>query len=135
MWMAADGSSKDVEIYTSAGPINAAWRPTITSVQQVLTPGNTYVISGTQFNGLSAGTAYGDDGQMASSYPLVRIVNHATKHVFYAKTHNHSTMAIATGSAIVSTSFDVPTGIETGASSIFVVANGIPSAAKLVNIK
>jgi hypothetical protein len=135
MWMAADGSSKDVEIYTSAGPINAAWRPTITSVQQVLTPGNTYVISGTQFNGLSAGTAYGDDGQMASSYPLVRIVNHATKHVFYAKTHNHSTMAIATGSAVVSTSFDVPTGIETGASSIFVVANGIPSAAKLVNIK
>ena len=36
-------------------------------------------------------------------------------------------MAIATGTAIVSTSFDVPAGIEGGTSSIEVVANGIPS--------
>jgi hypothetical protein len=41
-------------------------------------------------------------------------------------------MAVATGSKIVSTNFDVPTGIETGASTLVVVANGIPSAA--VNI-
>jgi hypothetical protein len=135
LWMAADGSTKDVEVYTSNGTISASWRPTITSVPTVLTPGSTYSISGTQFNGLSAGTTYGDDSQQASSYPLVRIVNHGTHHVFYARTHNHSTMAIATGSAIVSTSFDVPTGIETGASSLYVVANGISSAPKLVNVK
>jgi hypothetical protein len=41
-------------------------------------------------------------------------------------------MGVATGSKIVSTNFDVPTGIETGASTLVVVANGIPSAA--VNI-
>jgi hypothetical protein len=37
-------------------------------------------------------------------------------------------MAVATGKKIVSTNFDVPSGMETGASSLVVVANGIPSA-------
>ena len=36
-------------------------------------------------------------------------------------------MAVATGDAIVSTWFDVPTNIETGPSKLVVVANGIPS--------
>jgi len=58
---------------------------------------------------------------------LVRITNNGTGHVFYARTHNHSTMAVATGAAIVSTSFDVPSKMEAGASSLQVVTNGIPS--------
>ena len=64
----------------------------------------------------------------------MQIVNTATGHVFFAKTHGHSTMGVATGSTIVSTNFDVPTGIETGASSLFVIANGIPSAAASVTV-
>ncbi len=36
-------------------------------------------------------------------------------------------MAVATGNATVSTNFDVPAGMETGPSSLEVVANGIPS--------
>jgi len=134
LWAVADGATKDVELYSSPGTINAAWRPTITAVTRTLTHGNSYVISGTQFNGLSAASAYGDDAQSATSYPLVRIMNLTTKHVFYARTHDHSTMGIATGSAIVSTTFDVPAGIETGASGLFVVANGIPSKGVRVTI-
>jgi hypothetical protein len=57
----------------------------------------------------------------------VRITNNATGHVFYARTHDHSTMGVATGSKTVSTNFDVPSGVETGASKLEVVANGIPS--------
>jgi hypothetical protein len=87
-----------------------------------------YLITGTQFNGLSQGAAYGDDVQDATNYPLVRIVNNATRHVFYCKTHDHSTMALATGSTRVSTRFDVPSDIETGPSHLYVVANGIPLA-------
>jgi hypothetical protein len=90
--------------------------------------GSTYKISGKQFNGLSQAAAFGDEFQTATNYPLVRITNGSTGHVFYAKTHNHSTMAVATGSAIVSTNFDVPATMETGASTLEVVANGIPSA-------
>jgi len=121
-----------VNIYTPTGSPNAAWAPTIASVSGVLVPGQTYTISGTQFNGLSAGASYGDDLQAATNYPIVRIVNQGTGHVFYAKTHGHSTMGVATGTAAVSTSFDVPNGIELGASNIFVVANGIASAATAV---
>jgi hypothetical protein len=76
----------------------------------------------------------GDEQFNPSNYPLVRITNNATGHVFYARTHDHSTMGVATGSAIVSTNFDVPTGMETGASTIQVVANGIPSTAAAVTV-
>lgn len=135
MWMASQGSLIDVEVYTENGTVNAAWKPTITSVPKQLTHGDTYTLSGTQLNGLSAGTAYGDDGTMASSYPLVRFENAKTRHIFYGRTHNFSTMGIATGSTVVSTEFDVPSTIETGETAIFVVANGIASAPKVVNIQ
>ena len=115
-------------IYTPAGSPNPAWAPTIASGPSVVQPGTTYGIGGTQFNGLSEAVGYGDDYQGATNYPLVRITNTATGHVFYCRTHNHTTMAIATGSAPVSTQFDVPASIETGTSTLAVVANGIASA-------
>jgi len=129
-----DGSS-DVEIYSPSGSYNFAWAPIVTSVSTTLTHGSTNnPISGFRFNGLSQGAAYGDDAQMASNYPLVRIRNNGTGHVFYCKTHGHSTMAVATGNRVVSTNFDVPGGIETGASTLQVVANGIPSPSVAVTV-
>jgi len=123
-------STNDVELYNSLGSPNPAWAPTITAVPTALTPGATYTLSGTQLNGLSQGAAYGDDAQSASNYPLVRIANSKTGHVFYARTHDFSTMAIATGAAVVSTEFDVPSKskIEKGAGQIVVVTNGIASS-------
>jgi hypothetical protein len=120
------------ELYTSTGTYLPAWAPTIKTFPATVTRGSTFKISGTQFNGLSQAAAFGDEFQTATNYPLVRITNQSTGHVFYAKTHDHSTMAVATGSAIVSTNFDVPAAAETGASTLVVVANGIPSTA--VNI-
>ena len=94
--------------------------------------GSTYKVSGQQFNGLSQAASFGDEFETATNYPLVRITNTATHHVFYARTHGHSTMGVATGQARVSTNFDVPATAETGSSTLVVVANGIPS--KPVNI-
>jgi hypothetical protein len=122
------------EVYNPTGTYEAAWAPTITSVTTSVTRGSTYKISGTQFNGLSQAAAFGDEFETATNYPLVRIINNATGHVFYARTHNHSTMAVATGSAIVSTNFDVSATMETGASSLEVVANGIPSIAVSITV-
>jgi len=122
------------QVYNPAGTYQAAWQPTITSVPTSLTRGTTYKISGTQFNGLSQAAAFGDEYETATNYPLVRITNRATGHVFYAKTHDHSTMGVATGSATVSTNFDVPAGMETGASTLEVVANGIPSSTVSVTV-
>jgi hypothetical protein len=122
------------EVYTPTGKPNAAWAPAITTYPHSVTRGSTYKISGKQFNGLSEAQAFGDELTSATNYPLVRITNTATGHVFYAKTHGHSTMGVATGKAIVSTNFDVPAGMETGASTLVVVANGIPSKAVSVTV-
>lgn len=123
-----------VQLYTSSGQPSTSWAPTITMFPASINRGSTYSISGTQFNGLSQAAAYGDEEETATNYPLVRITNQSTSHVFYARTHGHSTMAVATGSAIVSTNFDVPATMETGPSSLEVVANGIPSVSVSVTV-
>ena len=126
--------STTVQILTSAGTYQSAWQPTITTAPTNLTPGDTYSISGTQFNGVTTGAAYGDDFQDNTNYPLVQIVNTATGNVYYARTHGHSTMGVATGSTPVSTNFDVPATVPNGACTLYVVANGIPSAGWSCNV-
>lgn len=127
--------SKDVEIYTPANNVpQDSWRPTISSCPAGVLRGQTYTVGGTQFNGLSNGSAYGDDSTNNSNYPLVRIRNNSTGHVRYCKTHNHSTMAVATGSLPVTTQFDVPANAEVGSSTIEVVCNGIASATRAINV-
>jgi len=123
------------EVYNPAGTYQSAWQPTIATYPTSITPGSTYPISGTQFNGLSQANSFGDEYQTATNYPLVRITNNSTNHVFYARTHDHSTMGVATGSEMVSTNFDVPSSIETGASTLEVVANGIPSAPVSITVE
>ena len=123
-----------ISTYVADGVAQPQWRPSITSVPTTLTHGQTYTVSGTQFNGLSQAAAFGDELETATNYPLVRITNKATGHVSYARTHDHSSMGVATGSAIVTTQFDVPATIETGASTLVVVANGIASAAVSITV-
>lgn len=116
-----------IAVYTPTGSPKASWAPTIKKYPSTIAAGQTYKITGTQFNGLSQGVAFGDENQNATSFPLVRITNGASGHVFYARTHDHSTMGIATGAKLVWTYFDVPPTIESGASMLVVVANGIAS--------
>ncbi len=127
-------TSGDVEIYTSTGAPQAAWAPTIGAVPTTLTQGASYVVSGTLFNGLSQAAAYGDDYQAATNYPLVRITNGVTGHGFFAPTVNPSSMGVG-NQGTVSTTFTIPAGIETGASSLVVIANGIPSPSVAVTLQ
>jgi hypothetical protein len=128
--------SGNAYVYTSSGSPNPAWAPRILAGAPVtnLNRGKTYRLSGYNLNGLSQGAAYGDNTQAATNYPLVRITNRATGHVFYARTHDHSTMAVAyTG--VASTQYDVPAGMETGLADLVVVTNGIPSAPISVRVQ
>jgi hypothetical protein len=117
-----------VSVYNPSGTYNPAWAPRIQSAPTHVAPGGSYLISGYLFNGMSGGAAYGDDQQSATNFPLVRITNNRTGHVFYSRTHDHSSMAVAS-TDLVSTHFDVPPTQEQGPSQLVVVANGIPSAA------
>ena len=126
--------STDVEFYTPTGTYESSWQPTVTSVPSTLVLGTTYTISGTQLNGLSLGAAYGDDFQDATNWPIVKIVNNVSGAVAYAKSHSFSTMGVATGSAVVTAEFDVSTTLATGASTLYAIANGIPSAGVPVTV-
>jgi hypothetical protein len=116
-----------VVLYTPTGSPKASWAPTITTAPSSISAGQTYKISGTQFNGLSQAMAFGDEYQNPTNYPLVRVTMNSSGHIYYLRTHDHSTMGVATGSKIVSTNFDVPSGIASGSGKLVVVANGIAS--------
>ncbi len=63
--------------------------------------------AGRQFNGFSQAFAYGNDAQCATNYPIVRFTNIGSGHVFYGRTHDHSTIAVGySGPAY--THLDVP---------------------------
>lgn len=123
-----------VRLYVPLGSPQPAWAPTIAAVPTALARGQSYSLTGTQLNGLSEAAAYGDELSAATNYPLVRITVTATGRVFYARTHDHSSMGVATGALPVTTHFDIPAGVDTGPASLVVVANGIASAPVAVTI-
>src|SRR5262249_6104661 len=117
-----------------SGSPNNAWRPTITSAPAAVHSGLSYTLFGTQLNGLSQACGYGDDAGCATNYPLVRLRNPNNGKVYYCRTFDHSTMAIATGSSIHSTSFAVPEGVPEDTYDLVVVANGIPSVSVSISV-
>jgi hypothetical protein len=126
--------SNQVEVFTPKGTYKAAWQPVITSSPNAVTKGKTYAIKGKQFSGLTNGAAYGDDFQDSTNYALVRITNAGTGHVFYEKTTKPSSFGVQTGALIETTHFTVSAATETGASTLVVVTNGIPSAPAQVTV-
>jgi hypothetical protein len=121
-------------LFTPVGNPLPSWAPTITAVPTSLVRGQSYTLTGTQLNGLSEAASVGDEHSAATNYPLVRLTYSATGHVLYLRTHDHSSMGVATGALPVSTKFDVPAGAETGSASLVVVANGIASPAVVVTV-
>lgn len=114
--------------------IQNSWRPTISTLPPAICAGGKSLkISGTQLSGMSHGAAYGDDGQTDTNYPLLRITNIITKHVFYCRTHDHSSVAVQ-NKHVSFTYFDVPSSIELGPSVIEVVASGVPSLPTQINV-
>ncbi len=111
-------------VYTPDGGPNPAWKPVVSGVSA--NADGSYLVSGTQFNGLSEGGYYGDDASQSTNYPLVRLTD-GSGAVRYARTFNHSTMGLATGSLPVSTNFTLPPALAAGAYQLQVVANGIAS--------
>lgn len=119
-------SSSQYYVYSAAGSALAAATPTITSVS--FFSGVTYTITGTKFNGISEGASYGDDWQMNTNYPLVRLYNGTNGNFYYARTHNWNSTGVRRGARSDSAQFDLPAGLPFGNYSLYVVVNGIPSA-------
>jgi hypothetical protein len=110
--------------YKPDGVPLALGKPVIISVLQ--NGDGSYHLTGTGLTGISEGAAYGDDAQMASNFPLVRLSN-LLGYVFYARTYGWTTTGVMTSNKVVSTEFALPAGLAAGNYSLVVVANGIVS--------
>jgi hypothetical protein len=122
-------------LYTPDGAPQPGWAPTITSVPATIMTGGTFTITGTQLSGLSQAVSYGDDGQMATNYPLVQLTSNATNPptVRYLRTFNFSSMGVAAEGA-VSFDVEVPCDLPAGQWGLVVIANGIPSVSVPVEV-
>lgn len=119
--------SSQLYVYTPTGSPIAAGKPSISSISWKT--GGRLQLRGTKLNGLSAGAAYGDDMQMDSNYPLIRLTGGG--NVYYARTFNWSSTSVATGNELVTTDFTLPSSLyqNPGTYSLRVVVNGIASDA------
>ncbi len=116
------------------GSPNPAWRPTLINFPGQMVAGHTYSLGGTLFNGLSQANSYGDDAQMSTNFPIVLLTNTATNEVVRARTFNFSTLGIATGPTIVTTSIQIPSDATVGNYNMVVIANAIASPSVSVHI-
>jgi len=125
--MNANPGSGGIAFYTSKGVSNPSWAPIVDSISSVtLAPEKSFNISGKQLSGLTQGAQFGDEFESATNYPLVRVVNNISHHVFYAATSNFSSTSIA---PMTPSTFDftIESNFEDGPSKLYVVANGIAS--------
>ncbi len=113
----------DCYVYTPAGAPLAAAKPTVSSVTKNVD--GTFHLTGTLLNGINEGATYGDDWQMNTNRPLVRITNLTSGVVTYARTFNWSSTAIATGATPLTTEYTHSLGA--GNYSYVVTANGVAS--------
>ncbi|HVM51495.1 MAG TPA: kelch repeat-containing protein [Candidatus Acidoferrum sp.] len=112
-------------VYQPDGSPLAAGQPVINTL--TTNAGGSYHLTGRLFNGISEGAAYGDDAQMSTDYPIVRLAD-SSGDVYYARTYNWSGTSIMTGTNVVSTDFTLPTNLPVGVYSLAVSANGNASA-------
>jgi hypothetical protein len=124
-------NSQSLYIYTPDGTPLAAGQPAISGITK--NSDGSYHLAGTKLNGISEGAAYGDDEQMDSNYPLVRMTNSASGNVYYARTYNWNCTGVQTGSRVVTTEFALPQNLPSGSYSLVAVANGIASLPQTFN--
>ncbi len=121
-------STNDLQCYTPDGGPQEAWRPAIHEVIPHCTGSGIdyYLLRGTQLSGLSQATTYGDDCNPATNYPLVRMRSVKTGKVYFCRTYEFSTRAVATGNTLQSLRFDA-SKLPYGDFQLTVIANGIES--------
>ena len=121
---ANQGSTRYYEYAPGSGPLAAA-KPTLDSVIRVNC--DTFKAMGKLFNGINEGASYGDDWQMSTNYPLIRLTSGT--NVYYATTYNWNRIGVVmTGSLPDTTTFVLPVGLPVGIYTVQVVVNGVASA-------
>jgi hypothetical protein len=117
-------SSAQLWVFTPDGPPSPALRPVVNSV--VYSGGGVFTLTGKQLSGQSAGAAYGDDDQMNSNYPIVRMMS-MTGTTYYARTTNWSQVGVDGGTTPETVNFTLNPSITPGNYILIVSGAGISS--------
>jgi hypothetical protein len=123
--------SAQLWVYTSSGEANWWLRPFVTEIKY-LGDGH-FRLGGFQLDGQSAGASYGDDDQMDSNYPIIRMVNFSGD-VFYARTFNWSKIGVGDGTGYETVDFTLNPAIKPGAYALIVSGAGISSFPSFIPI-
>ncbi len=122
--MAGGCNSSQLFVYTPMGSPLQLGQPQVQSVSAVGSSCSTcYLLTGTGLNGISEGASFGDDAQMATDFPIVKLTD-GSGIVAYARTYNWSSTSIAPG-ALGNTNFQIPAGF--GPCDLQEIGNGNPS--------
>jgi len=121
----ADQGTRQYYEYTPSGTALTSGKPTVSTISR--TNCDTFLATGTLFTGISEGANFGDDWQMSSNYPIIRLTSGT--NVYYARSFNWNRVgAVMTGSLADTAQFVLPSGLPAGTYSLAVVVNGNPSA-------
>ncbi|MBA3647807.1 MAG: T9SS type A sorting domain-containing protein [Chitinophagales bacterium] len=113
-------------VYSPDGIPTASGKPVINTINQQ-DCGAEYTLTGTLFNGISEGAYYGDDWQMASNYPIIRLTSGT--NIYYARTYNWNSTGVQRGSAADTAKFTLPVNLPQATYSMVVTSNGFSSDA------
>jgi hypothetical protein len=122
--------SAQLWVYTADGVPNPALRPVINGV--TYTGGGNFTLTGKQLTGQSAGAAYGDDDQMDTNFPVIRMAN--ATGLYYARTTNWSSTSVDGGTTPETVNFTLNPSVTPGNYSLVVTGAGISSFPIFINI-
>jgi hypothetical protein len=108
---------------------DASWLPEIVSAPGSLIAGGEYTLTGRKLNGMSQAVSLFGNAAAATNYPLVRLTTFDGSRVWHCRTHDHSSMGLATGATIGKTHFTVPRDYDGSPVKFCVIANGLADMA------
>jgi hypothetical protein len=111
--------SSQLYVYTPDESPLAAGKPSINNITQNEC---TFTITGTLFNGISEGAVYGDDWQMPTNRPIIRLS--ADSNVYYVKTTHWNSTGLQRGIQADTATFTLPETVPYGDYTLVVTANG-----------
>jgi len=118
-----DGAGSQLYVFTPAGSADPAYLPVVDKVEY--SGGGVFKLSGTQLNGPSDASAYGDDVQSNENYPIVRLQN-SSGLVFYCRSRDWTSTGV--GNISESVRFTLNPAAVSGIYQLTVSAGGISSA-------